>query len=304
MTIQGTVYNADHTLGLTGAHVTVVDSGGALADFAADALSDADGNFSITSADLDHGGLLLFALPGFQSVMIAPADFNKTGEVELSVPGSSSILPYALAGLGVAAIIAIATHHHKIGETKPDGQWMKIALGLGITAGVFFGVIRPMLIKLGVLSSIGTATGQTFSADTIIGKTLIALVDVPAYSNPMDSATPTGTFKAGTTIGVVDSYLDANTAEDRSGLWWEFVAGLDQQSLASTTGNFYVPHRQGYFDIQALVDQGALTTAQATALAANASKPLWQQEVEKYIPWVIGGALAVGVVKGLINKVL
>ena len=152
------------------------------------------------------------------------------------------------------------------------------------------------------VAGLGDASGATFNAGDIIGKTLLAKVQVPIYSTPRDDAKPTGYVSPGNPVGVVDSYLDPNTAEGRAELWWEFKASLDQQSLADSYGSYWVPHREGYFDIQALEDQGVLTAAQATALAAAANKSLFQIEIEKYAPWVIGGLIGIGVFKAILNK--
>lgn len=155
------------------------------------------------------------------------------------------------------------------------------------------------------LAGIGDASSSDFSADQIIGKSLSAAQDVQIYDTPGDSETPVATIKAGNPIGIVTGYLSPNPDEDRQEIWWQFTATLDQQSMANSLGEFYVPHKTGSFNIQDLVDQGALTVAQATALqkAASGNGPgLLQTEIEKYAPWVIGGLLAVGIAKAVINK--
>ncbi len=90
MDVQGTVFNNANDYGLTGALVTVVDSNGSLADPDNQATTDANGHFALSSADLDHGGILMFTLPGFTTVMVDPALFNQTSTVGLDSTGPAS----------------------------------------------------------------------------------------------------------------------------------------------------------------------------------------------------------------------
>jgi len=92
----------------------------------------------------------------------------------------------------------------------------------------------------------------TFSADQIIGKTLIAKRPVKLYRSAFDSATVIYTVDPGQSIGKVYSYLA--TAPGRTSVYWAFYD--DQQRP------YYTPHIQGNFDIKTLSDQGALTVNQ------------------------------------------
>jgi len=150
----------------------------------------------------------------------------------------------------------------------------------------------------------GTDPNPIFNAGDIVDKTLIAATNVPLYKSPTDSAQPVGTISSGNPIGVVYAYLSPDPTADRAELWWMFVAGPDQQNMADAGGFYFVPHKAGYFNIQALVDQGVLTAAQATAMKNDAGKSLLQTSIEKYAPLVIGGLITVGIVKAVINKAL
>lgn len=90
MDVQGTVFNNANDYGLTGVVVTVVDSSGSLADTDNQATTDTNGHFALSSADLDHGGILMFTLPGFTPVMVDPSLFNQTSTVGLDSTGPAS----------------------------------------------------------------------------------------------------------------------------------------------------------------------------------------------------------------------
>lgn len=90
-------------------------------------------------------------------------------------------------------------------------------------------------------------TSTTFSVDQIVGKTLIAKVDVTARTLPNDNAAASHTIKAGQAIGVVDTYF--SPAAGRSAVYWGF---------RFTDGKpFYVKHVTGLFDVSNLKAEGA-----------------------------------------------
>lgn len=141
------------------------------------------------------------------------------------------------------------------------------------------------LRRIGDLSTSLNTSDPTYSASQIVGQTLIAKTSVTAYDEPFDNATVVNSFSPGQTVGVVTSWEDQDVADGRSVLFWQFIDG---------NGNFYyVPHYVGEFDIQALADQGAQTVAQQTQAAADANKSTLQLTIEKYLPWAIGGVIAV-----------
>lgn len=134
----------------------------------------------------------------------------------------------------------------------------------------------------------------TYSAGSIIGKTLVAKRAVTAYNLPADNASPVADYDPGDTIGVVTSYLEANPAAGRSYFYWQFM---------SYDGNYYyVPHHSGDFDIGSLQDQGVLTTQQQQAAAAEVNKSTIEKIVDQYAPWLVGGIIAVPLIGVLLKN--
>ena len=101
-----------------------------------------------------------------------------------------------------------------------------------------------------------------YSADQIVGKTLIAKKNVPLTRQPVEGAPVVYTAKKGESIGKVYSWIGGNG----SPLWWQF---LDQNGKP-----YYVKHQIGLFDIQALSDQGALNVKEATEAQNTNPGPL------------------------------
>ncbi|AXH73871.1 MAG: hypothetical protein [Bacteriophage sp.] len=91
---------------------------------------------------------------------------------------------------------------------------------------------------------------NTYNAAQIVGKTLYALQDIKLTRSPMDGAAAIFTVKRGQPLGVVYSYLQP--AAGRSSLWWMFY---DNNKKA-----YYVEHKPGLFDINAIKDQGGKDT--------------------------------------------
>jgi hypothetical protein len=91
----------------------------------------------------------------------------------------------------------------------------------------------------------------TFSADQIIGKSLVAIKRVPIFDLPAydTKATRIGIIEPGQTVGVVYSYVGGTPGKF---LNWQFY---DQNKKA-----YYAPQAPGYYDVKALQDQGTLTT--------------------------------------------
>jgi hypothetical protein len=127
----------------------------------------------------------------------------------------------------------------------------------------------------------------TYSAASIVGSTLIALTSVTAYDEPYDGSNIVGTYAPGQTVGVVTSWEDQDSSIGISVLNWQF--------MDSNGTPYYVPHAVGKFSIQALADQGVLTAGQQAQAAIDAANPksLFQTEIEKYVPWIIGGVLGI-----------
>lgn len=92
---------------------------------------------------------------------------------------------------------------------------------------------------------------KTYSADEIVGKTLIAKNAVFAYDLPTyePNSKIIGTIKPNTPAGVVFSYVGG---QPNRPLNWQFK-GVGGKM-------YYINHMPGMFDVQALQQQGALTT--------------------------------------------
>lgn len=150
----------------------------------------------------------------------------------------------------------------------------------------------------------GMGATTTINAGDIIGHSLVAAMNVPLFDVPRDSATPSGYVNKGNPIGIVYSYLSPDPSQDRKELWWMFEPLADGSEIGNDQGYYFTPHNPDYFDTTALTDSGVLTVAQATALKNGTAPSTLETIVKKYLPWVIGGFVAVGIGKAVINKAL
>ena len=108
----------------------------------------------------------------------------------------------------------------------------------------------------------------TYSADQIIGKTLIAATGINVRRTPEATAgNLIYTAKQGDTLGVVYSYV---VNQQTGKLWW----WIDYANPK------WLDHAAGRFSLKALTDQGAKTTAQETQEKADAQKSWWQKFTE------------------------
>lgn len=83
----------------------------------------------------------------------------------------------------------------------------------------------------------------TFSANDIVGKTLIARKSIPLKRLPQKSASTIYTAKPGITVGVVYSWVEGD-----GGLWWMYY---DQNGRT-----YYTFHEPGAYDIKSITAQG------------------------------------------------
>ena len=123
---------------------------------------------------------------------------------------------------------------------------------------------------------------ELFSANQIIGKTLIAKRPLIAYSLPLDKdVNKKELFKipTGGTVGIVDTYFSPKN--NRSSLWWGFKQG---------NNFYYVEHAKGNFDITALKKQGTPTTEEEQP---KKEEPI-EDKIEKYIKYA--GIAAIGLI--------
>ena len=154
------------------------------------------------------------------------------------------------------------------------------------------------------MAGTGIGATTTVNAGDIIGKTLVAAMRVPVYDEATDTAHPSGYISAGQPVGIVFSYLSPNPSAGRSTLWWMFEPLPGNSDIGNDQGYYFTPHNPDYFDFQALADAGVLTVAQATALKNGTAPSTAEKLLDKYLPWVIGGIVAIGVGKAIINKVV
>jgi hypothetical protein len=103
----------------------------------------------------------------------------------------------------------------------------------------------------------------TFSADQIVGKSLIAKKTLVVYDLPfyMQGAKKIAEIKPGQTAGVVFSYVGGTPGKP---LNWEFKGNAGKM--------YYIPHVSGYFDVSTLRDQGVQTTQEVQQKAAEENK--------------------------------
>jgi hypothetical protein len=123
----------------------------------------------------------------------------------------------------------------------------------------------------------------TYSADQIIGKTLVARRNVELKRLPSDTAPVTYTVKPGQTVGVVYSYLLPKAG--RSTLYWQFI---------DANGNyFYAPHKEGIYDIDIIKTQGGKTTEEKRK-EEEEKKKLEEMGPFLYYLQKWGGKIAIG----------
>ena len=91
-----------------------------------------------------------------------------------------------------------------------------------------------------------------YSVDEVVGYSLFAKKQVTMYRLPDTTSQVVRVVSAGQLIGQVYSYIGRN-----GNLWWQIGDGF--------TVDGYVLHVTGYFDIDALRDQGALSTEELIA---------------------------------------
>jgi len=112
---------------------------------------------------------------------------------------------------------------------------------------------------------------ELFSAEKIIGKTLIAKKTLSAYSLPRDNDPNKKllfTISPKSVVGVVDTYFSPQ--ENRKNLWWGFYS-----NVGGSKKFYYVEHLPGNFDISALTKQGVPTTEEETE-----KNKTWEQKLD------------------------
>lgn len=138
-----------------------------------------------------------------------------------------------------------------------------------------------------------------YSAGDIVDKTLFTLRDLPYYDSvPSAYNTPKvlGVIDAGTPVGQVYSWIDADPGQNRAALWWQFYpSGFSNRF-------FYMPHNKGDFDMEALQAQGVLSDQQKAAAEAEANKAWYEKLFDKIVP--VGAVVILGaaVIRGYFSN--
>ena len=120
---------------------------------------------------------------------------------------------------------------------------------------------------------------NTYNANDVIGKTLIANIPVNVYAEA-SNINLLYTVRPGNTVGVVYSWVNKNGV-----IWWQLEPG-----------NKFVSHAIGKFNLQVLEDQGLLTTEEKQEAEEDKNKTWFQKFLEGTSKKVLTGAalLAVG----------
>ena len=116
------------------------------------------------------------------------------------------------------------------------------------------------------------------TADKVVGKTMIAKRSVNAYRSIYDTAKPLRSFKAGSVIGRVFSWVQSM---DDGSLWWMF-----QDPAAG--GYYYVKHTAGALDLSEM-RQILNEVKEEAEKKEREEKGLIQYNIDKYVPYLIGG---------------
>ncbi len=173
MTVTGYIFDNKTGGALPGATITEVDpDNGSSQGYA---IADGAGHFTITDANLGDG--LGFKLKvtnvGYSPVLVDPSIFLENGGVGLdqaaqvletavvTAQTKKKVSPVLLVGGGGLLFLLLASSKKKgrsVGAIDID--WQKIALAAGISIGAYFLVLRPILIKLGIIDGPKDATQQ------------------------------------------------------------------------------------------------------------------------------------------------
>lgn len=136
--------------------------------------------------------------------------------------------------------------------------------------------------------------GDIYSAAEVIDKTLITKKALPYYDGvPELGYTPKqlGTVPAGESAGTVYSFIDADPGENRPTLWWMFYPRSSGQY-------YYMPHHEGDFDLQSLIDQGAESEAEK-----NKDDLTWYERLtQQILPIVAITVIGAAAVKGYFSR--
>lgn len=121
--------------------------------------------------------------------------------------------------------------------------------------------------------------GTTYSVNDIIDKTLIAKKKVEVYDSPNLNRQKLYDVQPSGTVGVVYSWVNKNGS-----IWWQLYPG-----------NKFVIHDANSFSLQALQDQGVVSTREQLEAEAEKNKP-WYEKIAKSASKII---ITLGVIAGV-----
>lgn len=133
----------------------------------------------------------------------------------------------------------------------------------------------------------------TFSLSSIVGKPLTARTAVKLYREASDTAKPYASIAAGNYMGNLYSWI--NPGPRTKNLWLMFYD--------SNNKPYYVKYTSNTVNSAELQKQGVKTVDQETREKEDQQnreqKGAVQYYIEKYVPWIIAGFIAVPVLKEL-----
>jgi hypothetical protein len=152
--------------GIPSASVMFVDPNGSLKS--SGVIADGNGRFHVNSPLLDQGYKLQITSTGYKGVIVPAYILQESGGISLDRGGAlepvvitaKKKIPTAwlIAGIGLLLLLLYAAEKNgKVGALSSK-EWTDIALKVGITAGVFFLVLVPLLKKIGLWG--GPAAGK------------------------------------------------------------------------------------------------------------------------------------------------
>ena len=119
---------------------------------------------------------------------------------------------------------------------------------------------------------------NTYNANDVIGKTLIANIPVNVYAEATN-VNLLYTVRPGNTVGVVYSWVNKSGV-----IWWQLEPG-----------NKFVSHSIGKFNLQVLEDQGLLTTEEKEQVKEEENKSWFQKFLEGTSKKILTGAALITV---------
>jgi hypothetical protein len=138
----------------------------------------------------------------------------------------------------------------------------------------------------------------SYNVNDLIGKNLIAKNATKLYRSANDASKPYASVKAGTSLGVLYSWLNPN--ENRKTIWFMFYDTFNKP--------YYIPYTSNLVDVSALKEQGVKTTKEIVDKEKEKKdfqdKGAFRFYLEKYAPYLIGAIFLIPIAKKIIDKKL